>query len=71
MDILKDRISTLEQEQVHLRCTNTKAQKVIKDLEDGNPPQSPKLVTRGRITKSERFAGDDVTVNTSQTETRE
>jgi len=36
--VLKERISALEQEQVQLRCANTRAQKVIKDLEDGVPP---------------------------------
>ena len=41
LGILKERISTLEQEQVLLRCTNTGAQKTIKDLEDGIP-ESPR-----------------------------
>ena len=35
--MLKERISILEQEQIQLRSTNTRAQSIIKDLEDGKP----------------------------------
>ena len=52
LGVLKERISILEQEQVLLRCTHTRAQKVIKDLEDGiSLPSAKWLVTREELQK--------------------
>jgi hypothetical protein len=64
LDVLKERIANLEEEQVTLQSTNTRDKRTIKDFEDGNPHFN---TSEFRIATNERCTRVASVRNISQT----